>query len=80
MEKPKDLAGPRPANTGAYVFPRHVFDIELKLSARGEYEITDYVTGLAERGTVHVVEATFWLPIGTVEVWQEGGGGATWTR
>ncbi len=73
VEKP-DLDGRRLANTGAYIFPRNVFDIELKLSARGEYEITDYVTGLAEKGIVHVVEATFWLPIGTVEVWQEAQG------
>jgi hypothetical protein len=28
------------------------------------------VTALAQSGTVHVVEAKFWLPIGTVEVWQ----------
>jgi NDP-sugar pyrophosphorylase family protein len=69
VEKP-DLDGRRLANTGAYVFPRRVFDVELKLSARGEYEITDYVTALAQSGTVHVVEASFWLPIGTVEVWQ----------
>ena len=70
VEKP-DLDGRRLANTGAYVFPREVFETELKLSPRGEYEITDYVTALAQSGTVHVVEATFWLPIGTVEVWQE---------
>jgi NDP-sugar pyrophosphorylase family protein len=70
VEKP-DLDGRRLANTGAYVFPREVFQIELKLSARGEYEITDYVTSLARSGTVYVVEATFWLPIGTVDVWQE---------
>jgi NDP-sugar pyrophosphorylase family protein len=69
VEKP-DLDGRRLANTGAYVFPRDVFAIELKLSARGEYEITDYVSALARTRTVHVVEATFWLPIGTVEVWQ----------
>jgi NDP-sugar pyrophosphorylase family protein len=70
VEKP-DLDGRRLANTGAYVFPRSVFQTELKLSARGEYEITDYVTALAQSRTVHVVEATFWLPIGTVEVWQD---------
>jgi bifunctional UDP-N-acetylglucosamine pyrophosphorylase/glucosamine-1-phosphate N-acetyltransferase len=70
VEKP-DLDGPRLANTGAYLFPRHVFDIELNLSARGEYEITDYVTALAARRPVHVVQAGFWLPIGTVEVWHQ---------
>ena len=68
VEKP-DLDGPRLANTGAYVFPRHVFETELKVSARGEYEITDYVTALAQKGRIEVVAASFWLPIGTVEVW-----------
>ena len=70
VEKP-NLNGRFPANTGAYLFPKHVFEIELKLSARGEYEITDYVSALAARGPVHVVEAKFWLPIGTTEVWQQ---------
>jgi dTDP-glucose pyrophosphorylase len=70
VEKP-NLDGRRLANTGAYVFPSQVFEIELKVSARGEYEITDYVTALAARGTVHVVEADFWYPIGTVEAWEK---------
>jgi bifunctional UDP-N-acetylglucosamine pyrophosphorylase/glucosamine-1-phosphate N-acetyltransferase len=70
VEKP-DLEGRRLANTGAYVFPRSVFDIELSLSPRGEYEITDYVTTLAARQPVHVVEAEFWLPIGTEEAWKQ---------
>ena len=70
VEKP-NLDGRRLANTGAYLFPREVFDIEIQLSARGEYEITDYVSALAARRAVHVVEARFWLPIGTVEVWQQ---------
>ena len=70
VEKP-DLDGPRLANTGAYVFPQNVFDASLTVSERGEYEITDYVSALAARQPVHVVEAEFWLPIGTVEVWQQ---------
>lgn len=69
VEKP-DLAGPRLANTGAYLFPANVFDTDLKESARGEYEITDYVSAVATRQRVELIEATFWLPIGTVEVWQ----------
>jgi bifunctional UDP-N-acetylglucosamine pyrophosphorylase/glucosamine-1-phosphate N-acetyltransferase len=69
VEKP-DLDGRRLANTGAYAFPRDVFGLELQLSKRGEYEITDYVTGLAKRQPVHVVQARYWLPIGDVEVWQ----------
>jgi NDP-sugar pyrophosphorylase family protein len=73
VEKP-DLTGTHPANTGAYVFPRDVFDTQIHESARGEYEITDYVTALAGRQRVEVVEAGVWLPIGTVEVWQSAQG------
>jgi NDP-sugar pyrophosphorylase family protein len=69
VEKP-DLEGRYLANTGAYVFPRNVFDIPLTLSQRSEYEVTQYVDELAKRQAVQVVEASFWLPIGTVEVWQ----------
>jgi len=69
LEKP-DITGRRLANTGAYLFPADVFETELKESARGEYEITDYVTAVAARQRVEPIEATFWLPIGTVEVWQ----------
>lgn len=69
VEKP-DLTGRQLANTGAYVFPRDVFDLPLTLSPRGEYEVTQYVSELAKRQTVQVVEASFWLPIGTEEVWQ----------
>ena len=69
VEKPK-LKGRMLANTGAYVFPRAIFERELQLSPRGEYEVTDYVSMLAAEQTVAVVEATFWLPIGNVAVWQ----------
>src|SRR5260370_23649434 len=69
VEKP-DIDGPQLANTGAYVFPKEVFATELQLSARGEYEITDYVSALARKQLVSVVRAGFWLPIGNVEVWQ----------
>jgi NDP-sugar pyrophosphorylase family protein len=70
VEKP-DLNGRQLANTGAYLFPRAVFQIEIQPSARGEYEITDYVSALAATGRVEVVQAEFWLPMGTVEAWQE---------
>lgn len=70
VEKP-DLPGPRLANTGAYVFPRDVFNLEIQLSPRGEYEITDYVSQLAARAPFHVVRASFWFPIGAVEAWNQ---------
>jgi bifunctional UDP-N-acetylglucosamine pyrophosphorylase/glucosamine-1-phosphate N-acetyltransferase len=69
VEKP-DLEGRRLANTGAYLFPRTIFDVNLTLSARGEYEITDYISAVARTQRVEVVPARFWLPIGTVETWQ----------
>ncbi len=70
VEKPS-LEGRHSANTGAYLFPREVFDIEIGLSPRGEYEITDYVSGLAARQPVYAVPARFWMPIGTEEAWQQ---------
>ena len=73
VEKP-DLDGRQLANIGAYVFPREVFEIELQLSPRGEYEITDYVATLATRQSVQVVTARFWLPIGNIEAWQKAQG------
>jgi bifunctional UDP-N-acetylglucosamine pyrophosphorylase/glucosamine-1-phosphate N-acetyltransferase len=68
LEKP-DLPPPQLANTGAYLLPREVFQIEIDLSKRGEYEITDYVTQLAAKQPFHVVPSTFWYPIGTEESW-----------
>jgi len=70
VEKPP-LDGRQLANTGAYLFPSDILDQELQLSPRGEYEITDYVTMLAARQPVHIVQAQFWLPIGTEEAWQD---------
>jgi NDP-sugar pyrophosphorylase family protein len=70
VEKP-DLKGRFPANTGAYLFPQRVFEKQLNLSPRGEYEITEYVTYLAGLRLMHVVEARLWLPIGTEEAWKQ---------
>ena len=67
VEKPKGLPAPQLANIGGYVFPRSVFDLTLPLSPRNEYEITDAVSQLAATGAFHVVEAGYWLPIGTKE-------------
>jgi bifunctional UDP-N-acetylglucosamine pyrophosphorylase/glucosamine-1-phosphate N-acetyltransferase len=69
VEKPK-LEGRQMANIGAYLFPRRALDIDLPLSARGEYEITDAVTAIAKAQPFFAVPAKFWLPIGTVEAWE----------
>lgn len=68
VEKP-DIPGPRLANTGAYLFPYSVFDLEIGLSPRGEYEITDYVSQLAAAGPFHLIPSTFWYPIGNEDAW-----------
>ncbi|GIW85439.1 MAG: hypothetical protein KatS3mg107_1099 [Gemmataceae bacterium] len=69
VEKPTDLSPPQWANIGAYLFPHRVFDLELPLSPRGEYEITDAVTLLAQQYSFFVVEAQGWIPIGNPEQW-----------
>ena len=68
VEKP-DMDGTALANIGAYVFPKEVFEIPLSLSKRGEYEVTEAIDKLAKKRPFYVIEATFWLPIGTVEAW-----------
>jgi bifunctional UDP-N-acetylglucosamine pyrophosphorylase/glucosamine-1-phosphate N-acetyltransferase len=69
VEKPTDLPPPQWANIGAYLFPRRVFDLELPLSPRGEYEITDAVAQLAHQCPFFVVEAQGWIPIGNPDQW-----------
>lgn len=70
VEKPKGLPPPQLANIGGYVFPRRVFDLTLPLTVRGEYEITDAISQLAAGGGFRVVEADYWLPIGTIAQWE----------
>lgn len=70
VEKPTDLTGRQLANIGAYLFPRWAIDVELSLTARNEYEITDAVSAvIAAKQPFHVVPATFWVPIGTIDAW-----------
>lgn len=64
IEKPEtpksNLAG-----IGAYSFVNDIFDFELKMSSREEYEIIDYFTFLIARGVhVKVIPTNFWLPVG----------------
>jgi bifunctional UDP-N-acetylglucosamine pyrophosphorylase/glucosamine-1-phosphate N-acetyltransferase len=69
VEKP-DLSGRQMANIGAYLFPRSALDIELPLSPRGEYEITDAVSAVAAAEPFHAVPAQVWLPIGDEAAWR----------
>jgi NDP-sugar pyrophosphorylase family protein len=68
-EKPAEGTYPTPvmANIGAYKLDTRIFDYELPLSVRGEYEITDYVTYVAKNYTVQTITSDFWFPIGTPE-------------
>jgi len=69
VEKPTGLLPPQLANIGGYLFPSRVFDLKLTESPRGEYEITEAVSLLAAKNAFRVVEAAYWLPIGTLEAW-----------
>ena len=69
VEKPP-LDGRQMANIGAYLFPRSAMDVELPLSPRGEYEITDAVSAVAARQPFHAVPARVWLPIGDEAAWR----------
>ena len=69
VEKPA-LDGRQLANIGAYLFPRSVLDVELPLSPRGEYEITDAVSAVAAVQPFFAVPARVWLPIGDETAWR----------
>ena len=65
-EKPprERYAAPAPCSAGAYKFRADIFDYTLAKTARGEYEISDYMTAAAHDQAVAVVDSPFWLPIG----------------
>ncbi|MCA9459305.1 MAG: NTP transferase domain-containing protein [Nanoarchaeota archaeon] len=68
IEKPREFVSDI-ANVGAYVLDSKIFDYELKKSARGEYEIVDYLNyliGIGDIVSVSIIE-DYWLPINTVE-------------
>ncbi len=55
-------------NTGIYVLMTDVLDLEQYATRRGdELLLTPAVTELAQRHIIHVVPATFWIPVGTPE-------------
>jgi bifunctional UDP-N-acetylglucosamine pyrophosphorylase/glucosamine-1-phosphate N-acetyltransferase len=55
---------PVQVNAGVYKLNTSIFEHEISRSARGEYELTDYVSWLSQNSRVSVVPADFWLPIG----------------
>lgn len=68
-EKPEKYVGDL-INTGLYKFSPQIFDAleQIKLSPRGEYELTDAITILAEKGKVNVIQLKdYWLDLGSIE-------------
>ena len=52
------------ANTGMFVLDQEVFDSVPEKTERGELELTDAVSTLAQKKKITVVEASGWHPIG----------------
>lgn len=67
-EKPKENFG-KLINAGLYKFKQEIFEKlkNIKLSPRGELELTDAVSELAKDGKVKVVKAKWWLDLGKKE-------------
>jgi len=61
---PGSYTAPAPCNSCAYKFTAAVFDYAPARSARGELEITDFVSAAVRDHVVAVVDSPFWLPIG----------------
>jgi len=69
IEKPKEFVG-NMINLGLYKFTSDIWSTldEIKLSERGEYELTDALTILAEQGKVKVKSMCgYWLDLGSKE-------------
>lgn len=63
IEKPKEFVGDL-VNTGMYKFTPEIFDIvnQVKLSSRGEYELTDAISLLANQQKVKIKKIKeYWL-------------------
>jgi bifunctional UDP-N-acetylglucosamine pyrophosphorylase/glucosamine-1-phosphate N-acetyltransferase len=66
VEKPAEFVGDL-ANIGCMKLNTRIFELyeKLKVSPRGEYEITDQLQMLAQEGEVKVLETVdYWIPIG----------------
>ncbi|MDD5396824.1 MAG: nucleotidyltransferase family protein [Candidatus Moranbacteria bacterium] len=66
IEKP-DISGPAFANIALYKLNKKFFDYPMTLSERGEYEIIQPISSMAQDFSFHVEKATDWFPIGNPE-------------
>jgi len=67
-EKPKEFVGDL-INTGLYKFTSEIYNClaQIKLSERGEYELTDALGLLAQKENVAVITIKdYWLDLGTI--------------
>jgi dTDP-glucose pyrophosphorylase len=68
-EKPKDFVGDL-INTGLYKFTPEIFEAleKIKLSPRGEYELTDAISLLAKDKKVKILKVeNYWKDLGCIE-------------
>ncbi len=64
VEKPKEFVSDL-ANTGLYILNRRIFDVDVKKTERGEFEITDMITDLAKKEKISCeVVRDYWFAIG----------------
>lgn len=65
-EKPPAGMYPPPVKVsiGAYKLTTQIFEHDIQLSERGEYELPDYVTYLASQVNMSVITSDFWQPVG----------------
>ena len=69
VEKPREYIS-NLANAALYVLDRDIFEEihKLKPSDRGEYELTEAITALAEKRPIYCVKSTgYWIPVGYPE-------------
>lgn len=68
MEKPKERIGDL-INAGLYKFTPLIFPelAKIKKSERGEHELTDAITSIAEKGQAIVIEIDTWLDLGKID-------------
>lgn len=65
VEKPKKFVSDL-VNVGCFIFSKEIFDVldRIKLSKRGEYELTDAYNLLAKKEKIKVVQIKdYWLPL-----------------
>lgn len=65
IEKPQNPIS-NLVNAGGYFIPKSVLQRKIEKSARGEYEITDYIKFLVRKTKVYVSEAKNWFPLSYV--------------